>query len=329
MKKDFKYICWGGGGAKGISNAGVYYMLKQNGFLDSIKVHAGVSIGAFTAMLSVLNFSSKEVNHLFVFTPMENFFADIRFSNLTTENYLSSGDAIKDFLQQLIEKKGFHKDVTLRQLYQKTNLILITFVVDKLKGKIIKYNAFDHPNYKVLDAVYESMTLPLLFKPNLTTDGGKLLDGGILENNPFHHFPLDETICIRLGKRFQYDQQIFRDSKKLSNIARFDKNFDRMNNVFYNISNRIKDVVDDMYSVLSMSIDYTEYEALKGKALYEIIVDSKGTSTLTTKLSKIERTNLVLEGVTASYAFVKNPQKTIPIPESMLYDIFDLDKKTL
>ena len=138
-----KIVCFGGGGIKGISLGGLNYVLHKHGVLKNVKVFAGVSIGAILALLNVCGYTPIEIIKLCVNEDINQFVGDVRISNLLEEKYLSSGVKIKEYLGKLLNTKGFSKEITARELYDKTGFILVTFSFfvkfEELLNKVI-YN---------------------------------------------------------------------------------------------------------------------------------------------------------------------------------------------
>ena len=55
------------------------------------------------------------------------------------------------------------------------------------KFEKIDFSWKTHPDWKLLDVVYCSSCLPILFSPFLTEEGDCYIDGGILNNYPVIH----------------------------------------------------------------------------------------------------------------------------------------------
>ena len=83
----------------------------------------------------------------------------------------------------LLEKKGFNKDITLKELYEKININLSLKTVNITKEKVCYINHINYPTIKIKDAICMSACVPLLFKP-FNYNGELYVDGGICGNYP-------------------------------------------------------------------------------------------------------------------------------------------------
>ena len=171
--------------------------------------------------------------------------------------------------------------------------------------------------------IYESISLPIIFKPNLNEQGYQILDGGICVNNPFQHFNPDETLFIRLGVRYTYINNVLFPNNS-HNILSDDKT---ILNVFLKYKDNIQDIFNNLFSILAASIDQTELESLKGKKYYEIIVDTNNVTTFSFDIKKEKRIELILKGIDAGLKFLEEPIEKIHIPddETFVYQKFVLD----
>jgi hypothetical protein len=92
----------------------------------------------------------------------------------------------------------------------------------------MEYSYKTHPNMRLLDVVYASSTLPGVFRPILTPDGGCLIDGGVFNNFPLYyciknHSPDPATIFAikRCVKKRIHEIGVTNDSTILDIILTF------------------------------------------------------------------------------------------------------------
>lgn len=198
--KNIKHLVFAGGGIKGIAFVGALKSIYDTTGIDfSLIAHkpltcTGVSIGALLAFLIVIGFSIHEL---------------IEFSNsLINESFVSidpifllkgglsvdSGEKLKIFITNLIEKKGFLSNITLSQLFTVTKIKLETVVTNLTTASILYLNHETFPDLQVMTAVMASMSLPLIFPPVKGTNGHLWADGGILDNFPIRKYEANNTL---------------------------------------------------------------------------------------------------------------------------------------
>jgi predicted acylesterase/phospholipase RssA len=99
---------------------------------------------------------------------------------------------IEDTFLPLFKGKDIPIHITLKEFYELTKIELHIF-----SAEIVGYNLIDisyktHPDWKVIEAVYCSCCLPIIFSP-LLKDGNCYCDGGFILNYPVE-------MCIQDGK---------------------------------------------------------------------------------------------------------------------------------
>ena len=94
-------------------------------------------------------------------------------------------------------------DVTFKQLFEKTNKELYVYVTELNQFELLSFSHKTHPDNKVIDAVYNSSTIPPIFRPEINNEQC-LLDGGLFANYPicqcidsFEEINTDEILGIK------------------------------------------------------------------------------------------------------------------------------------
>ena len=111
-----------GGGIRSIAVIGTLKYLEQNNILLSIKKYAGSSAGAVLVLLLNIGYTPSEIYDS-IFSQKSSMVYDnfIKIPYNLLVNYgLFSGVKIADYLSELIVKKGFDKNTSFKQLYEKT-----------------------------------------------------------------------------------------------------------------------------------------------------------------------------------------------------------------
>lgn len=179
-----------GGGSKNIAALGALYFLKNQGYLDYITNYAGTSSGAIICTLLNMGFDPKEIFNV-VFdgqvnkTIRNNFF---RWGyNLFKKYGVNNPRKVNKLITNLFVSKGFSKNVTFKELFNKTHKNLVLTGTNISRQKIMYFHHHSTPDTRVIDAIRISMNIPLYFT-KLKHNGDYYVDGFLLMNFPLHYF---------------------------------------------------------------------------------------------------------------------------------------------
>lgn len=214
-----------GGGMKGIAYAGAFEVLDSLGISDSIEQVAGTSSGAMNGMMYALGYTGKEIRHLNLTTNFGKY-NQVGFPIIgglvrikRTYGYYKTDRLIED-LGNIMELRGFSKDLTFEHLYQakqagkKVKLLYITGA-NLTDQKIEIFSHETYPKMRILDAVRISISIPVYFEALFMQPDGSIVekkdtdsttkvmvDGGILDNYPFYVF--DSLVTVNEGANSYY-----------------------------------------------------------------------------------------------------------------------------
>lgn len=194
-----------GGGVRGIGFIGAICCLEEKGY--EFQRVAGTSAGAIMAALLAAGYTGRELSSI-----METDFTQFLDRDalqsvpviglplgLLVEKGIYQGDAIEDWMQDLLQKKGKTKfgDVLLEG---SSRLKIIASDITKKEIMILpddlpKYG-FDPMEFEIAKAVRMSASIPLFFKPVILKYGRSeslIVDGGVLSNFPVWIFDTDDA----------------------------------------------------------------------------------------------------------------------------------------
>ena len=182
-----KNLIISGGGTAGLAFYGSLKKMNQLGLwkLENIQHIYGTSIGAILAFILSLNYDWDEIDDFIIKRPWHKVFkVDLAILMNAIENKgMYNRSILDDALKSLLFGKDLSLDITLQEFYQKTN-IHCHFITMKLKSiESIDISDITHPNWKLLDAIYCSIALPICFSP-FFYEKDYLCDGGFLSNYP-------------------------------------------------------------------------------------------------------------------------------------------------
>lgn len=198
MTEKFKTnIVMGGGGVHGIRHIGSLYALDKLGCLSQLKKFAGTSIGSFIIALIVIGYSPSELYEFIKIIDLS------KLKNLSILNIalygLDTGERLEYLLKRLIKAKGFSENITLIELFEKTQktIIFTTVCVNTVKICYLSHETF--PSLPLYLAVRMSTSLPIIYCPVLY-EGMYYIDGGCLNTYPINVFQdeLNNTFGILL-----------------------------------------------------------------------------------------------------------------------------------
>ncbi len=185
-----------GGGMKGFILLGALKALEEKNILKDITTFAGTSIGGYLATLLVCGFTVNEIiqfGKLFDFSKS----ISIKIENLFDKFSIDNAEGFSVIFKKLLESKKINSNITLLELYKKTNkkVILCTTCLNTKEIIYVSYDNF--PNLDILTAIRMTTSVPILFPPVLY-DNKLYIDGGLLNNFPIDLFEnnIDDVIGI-------------------------------------------------------------------------------------------------------------------------------------
>lgn len=185
-----------GGGMKGFILLGALKALEEKNILKDITTFAGTSIGGYLSILLVCGFTVNEIiqfGKLFDFSKS----ISIKIENLFDKFSIDNAEGFSVIFKKLLESKKINSNITLLELYKKTNkkVILCTTCLNTKEIIYVSYDNF--PNLDILTAIRMTTAVPILFPPVLY-DNKLYIDGGLLNNFPIDLFEnnIDDVIGI-------------------------------------------------------------------------------------------------------------------------------------
>jgi len=224
-----KSIVFEAAGIRGIAYCGAIEELESRRMMDTIEKVGGTSSGAIMALAVSLGYSGKEIEKLIGETNFKKF-NDGRYFIFGGINRVKKyfgwyrGKRSEQWLSGMIEQKTGNGDITFEELHQKKfkDLYVAGTSLNKQRAIIFSYETY--PKMKVKDAVRISAGIPLYFEAVFMDSAGRLVnhpkktegldvmvDGGFMENYPFHIFNSDRFDPGTLGFRIDPDAQIKND----------------------------------------------------------------------------------------------------------------------
>ena len=182
-----KHIVISGGGATGF----IYYgLLKETNRLglwsyENIKSIYGTSVGGIIAVFLCLQYDWDSLDDYLIKRPWNNVFKFNMYSII--DSYQKRGifdiKPIEEIMMPLFKGKDLSIDITMKEFYEATNIELHLFATELNVYELIDFSYKTHPDWRLVDVIYSSAGLPVMFSPKIV-DNKCYCDGGVISNYP-------------------------------------------------------------------------------------------------------------------------------------------------
>jgi len=229
--KKIKYLVLSGGAVVGFSFYGILRESNKNGDwnIKDIKSIYGTSTGAIFGLIIALNFDWDVIDDYVIKRPWQNVF-QFNIQNIFTffdKRGIFDVKIIEEIFTPLFLAKDIPINVTMKEFFELTGIDMRFFSVNINNFSVIEFSHENYPDWRIVDAVYCSCCLPVLFRPLLNKDIC-YTDGGMLCNYPVNY-------CIERGAD---PEEIFGICRKPVMSLNYNVNeestlFDYIINIFY------------------------------------------------------------------------------------------------
>ncbi len=227
---DFEYISFSAGGTKGLMFIGALEALEHKFqsrglcFTEYCRTHvkgfSGCSAGALIALGLNIGIEISSLKKIInpILESARNI-APCLDLGLFLNNYgLDDGSSLKQIIESMLKKAGLSEYTTLSDLNRLLRREFACVVSNLSTYKTMYISANTHPQMLVSEAVFTSMCVPLLFKPQ-KIDEDFCVDGGIT-NSLANYFPNKEKVLfivahqkppqnVKISSWIEYVQSLF------------------------------------------------------------------------------------------------------------------------
>jgi predicted acylesterase/phospholipase RssA len=268
-KPTIRHIVLSGGGGTGVSYYGVLRESHNDGFwnIDDIQTMHGTSCGAiFLFFISVTKHISWEhLDDYCIKRPWANVFGFSIDNLLKAYNNVGicNRETIENMLSPILNAADLSLNVTMRQFYEFTGIEMHFYTTHLNTFELVDVSYKTHPDWELVDAIYSSAALPLLFRPN-RMNGEVYVDGGFLCN-----YPLQQCIN-QVGNSdeiFGINKIVIYNSIETKQKPEYDNIIDYLMDIIEKTGNKL--IVDNATSKYTMLITdvyasaWEIYETLK------------------------------------------------------------------
>lgn len=186
-----RHIVISGGGGIGIAYYGALRESNKDGFwnIDDIQTIHGISCGAIFAVVvtCLKQIGWDDYDDFFIKRPWEQVFkiSPEKLVNAFTNSGICGQEDITNAILPLLKAADLTVDSNFQQLYDLTGIEMHFYATNFNTYELVDISHKTHPDWKIVEALYSSAALPILFRPNVV-DGVCYVDGGFLCNYPIN-----------------------------------------------------------------------------------------------------------------------------------------------
>ena len=214
---NLKNLVISGGGFNGYQFFGIIKHLEEKNVLANINKFIGVSMGAFICLLIIVGYKYNELELFLIEFNFTKIF-DLKFEKILSEDNikgLSNGLNFDKLIKKFLKHKGFDENITLLELFNKTNKH-ITIGVSNLSLDTIEYfNHENHPNIPAYKILRMSSCIPIFFEP-IEYNDSFYIDGVLKDSFPIQLIP-DEELSSTIGILLETNKDSY-DIPKMSSV---------------------------------------------------------------------------------------------------------------
>lgn len=263
-----------GGSFKGFAYIGVLKALKKLNLLNDLNIFIGTSVGSIFSLLLSLNSCIEEIEE-FINKINFNQLMNFNIKNLYCNYGLNDGSTIINLLISFLNKKNFNQNLTFKELYKKTNNILIINSSNITKKINEVFDYLLTPDMEILKAVRMSISVPFIFSP-VKFNNCLYVDGGIINSFMYiwaikNRYKKDNIIGVLLNDKINKNQN-------------------------YNFYSYLMDIYYSLYS--------NQTEELNLDEIINIEIDNCSISK--TNISDIEKNKMIELGFNKTNEYFKN-----------------------
>ena len=254
-----KHLVISGGGQTGLTFYGILRESNKYGLwnIENIQSIYATSIGSFIGVLLCLKYDWDTLDNYFIKRPWDKVFKFDLYSiiNAFEKKGIFDIKLFEEMFSPLFLGVDIPLSITMKEFYDLTNIDLHIYTTELNNFELTDISHTTHPEWRVIDAVYASSTLPIVFSPFILgehcyIDGGTLLD-----------YPIQK--CLSSGASSHEILGIFKENpidNSSTSVNEKSNFFDYLIIIFKNIMTKI------------LNLYKTEYEEKDTKIKHEIAV---------------------------------------------------------
>ena len=186
-----RHLVISGGGEMGFSFYSALRESNKSGFWDIKNIESiySTSVGSIFAIpIALLPHFGWDIYDDFVLKRPWHKVFNIHFGNFANSFHkkgVFTKEIMHEILKPIFNAIDMPLNITFKEFYEYTNIDLHMMTTELTQFELIDLSYKTHPDWEILDAVYCSAGLPILFAPHFLEDR-IYLDGGFISNYPIN-----------------------------------------------------------------------------------------------------------------------------------------------
>lgn len=195
-----KALMFGAGASKGFMFIGSLKKLIENQKIemDKIEIFAGISIGGIIAFILSLGYSISDMETFILEVDFKYLEVDPDIETLIEKFGVNTGERIIHVFEFLLQDKLGVKDISFKELFDKTNKKLILQATNISLLQLETFSVDLTPDLSVVTALRMTLSIPIIFTP-VAYNGHLYIDPGINTGVPVVGNELLKALSIELS----------------------------------------------------------------------------------------------------------------------------------
>jgi predicted acylesterase/phospholipase RssA len=232
-QRKIKQLVLSGGTVWGFSMMGILQQAIHTGFLNMEDVHSifMTSVGSIIGLAFSLKIDSKLISNYFIKRPWDAVSKNNRHSVLEIfdkKGIIHSG-FFENIFEPLFKSVDLSCNITMAELYAYNGIDIHIYATELNGFELIDISFKTHPEWKVIDAIYASCSIPVLFCP-LIKDDKCYIDGGF-----FLNYPITKCVCENPEEVLGISLGNFPKNYKQTSVLNSSNILDILFSVIYNV----------------------------------------------------------------------------------------------
>jgi NTE family protein len=249
-----KHLVISGGGQTGFAFYGILRESNKYGLWSIENIHSiyATSIGSFIGVLLCLKYDWDTLDNYFIKRPWDKVFKFDLYSiiNAFEKKGIFDIKLFEEMISPLLLGMDIPLSITMQEFYDITNIDLHIYATELNKFEIIDISHTSHPEWRVIDAVYASSTLPIVFSPFINGEHC-YIDGGVLLDYPINKCLNSGAISDEILGIFKENPEDDSTSTMVNEKSNF---FDYLIIIFKNIMTKMLNLYSKDYNKNNIKI---------------------------------------------------------------------------
>jgi predicted acylesterase/phospholipase RssA len=209
--KEITNLVFSGAGTKIFIFMGYLKYLDEKNILQNINSYCGTSSGSIIALTLSIGYTISEIMELLIkmdFSKLKHIDGS-SILNFFEEYGIDNSKSMERIFRIIIKAKVGNENITFRELYYKTNKLLVITATNLNKMDTVFFDHITTPDFKVIDAVLSSICVPFFYIPK-KFDENYYVDGALTDNYPINYFKnnIENTLGLIIISNLGEDYKI-------------------------------------------------------------------------------------------------------------------------